>query len=139
METKMALLTSRNFTPQDLLSKANRDVAERVAEAWDDIFGKDTRGGAANLSRRSVILEGLGTCFRHNDWSDDDGYFMTIRLHPLDMHREETRENARKLTRRFLAGFQVPRNRIEYEGHEDFLKGGSVTVFVVTHNHPIGD
>lgn len=135
----MPLLTTQNFTPQDLLSQRNRDVVQRVAEAWDDVFGKDTRGGVNALNRQSVILDGLGTCFRHNDWSDDYGFFMTIRMHPLDMRREETQENARKLTRRFIATFPATRNRIEYEGHESFLQGGPVTVFVVTHNTAVGD
>ena len=133
----MALLTSRDFTPQDLLDQSNRDVVQRVAEAWDDVFGKDTRGGLNSGSRKSVILEGLGTCFRHNDWSDDYGFFMTIRMHPLDMHREEVQNNARKLTRRFLATFPGTRNKVEYEGHENFLQGGPVTVFVVTHNYAV--
>jgi hypothetical protein len=135
----MSFPTTQDFTPKDLLSKHNRDVVERVAEAWDDVFGKGTHGGLNYLSRESIILEGLGHCHRMNSWSDDTGYFMKIRLHPSYMHREETQEKARKLTRQFLASFPGTRNKVEYEGHEEFLKGGSVTVYVITHNHSIGD
>ena len=135
----MPAIASYNFTPKDLLSKCNLDVVQRVAEAWDDVFGNDTWGGANYRSRESVILEGLGHCHRMNNWSDDTGYFMKIRLHPLDMHREEVQNNARKLTRLFLATFPGTRSKVEYEGHEDFLKGGSVTVYVITGARSIGD
>lgn len=117
------------FTPREFLNVTNRDVMIKVAQIFE-----------ACPHRDSILLEDCGSWLVQSDWTDRTGYYMTIRLHPLDKGRMNVQEAGRDITRKFLSLFPGKRpNGITYEGHEGYLEGEKVTVFVETDMHSIGD
>lgn len=122
------------FTPSQLLNSYNLKVMTKVASIFDEL------GEGDYYMCRSVILEDLGSWLVQSDWTDRSGYYMTIRLAPLDQHRPEVREMARAIIGRFIDIF-VGRNANEtkYENQQGLDKGEKVSVFVHTDTNSIGD
>ena len=106
----------------------------KVAEIFESVL----RNGVA--LDQSVILEDCGSWLEQLSWTDRSGFYMTIRLHPLDKHREDVQEKGRTIVRRFLELFpDRTANGTSYEGQDGFKDGEKVTVFVHTSTYSIGD
>lgn len=122
------------FTPRELINTYNRQVMTKVAEIFESVL----RNGVA--LDQSVILEDCGSWLEQSDWTDRSGFYMTIRLHPLDRHREEVQEKGRTIVRRFLELFPArTANGTSYEGQDGYKDGEKVTVYVHTSTYSIGD
>ena len=116
------------FTPRELLNSHNLDVMSRVAALFESPIARDR-----------IILEGLGTWLEQGAWTDTTGFYMTIRMHPLYKHLQDTQEAGRTVTRGFLAAFPGRTAEPRFEGQEGYAEGEPVTVFVTTSTHSIGD
>ena len=117
------------FTPRELINAANRNIMNRVAEIFETCPHRD-----------GLILEDCGSWLVQSDWTDRTGYYMTIRLAPLDKGRKEVQEAGRDVTRKFLGLFpERKQTGVTYEGQEGYLDGEKVTVFVETDVYSIGD
>jgi hypothetical protein len=118
-----------SFTPQELINTYNRKVMNKVAEIF-----------ASSPQREGVILEDCGSWLVQEAWQDRTGFYMTIRLAPLDKHREAVQEEGRVITRKFLDMFpDRTASGTFYEGQDKYLEGEKVTVFVQTAAFSIGD
>ena len=123
------------FTPRELINSYNRQVMTKVAEIFESVLGN--RYGTRD---ESVILEDCGSWLEQLSWTDRGGFYMTIRLHPLDKHRKDVQEKGRAITAKFLELFTgMPANGTFYEGHEGYKDGERVTVYVHTTTTSIGD
>jgi hypothetical protein len=90
--------------------------------------------------RDGVILEDCGSWLVQEAWQDRGGFYMTIRLAPLDKGREAVQEEGRRITGKFLDMFTGRKaSGTTYEGQEGYLEGEKVTVYVETSSHSIGD
>ena len=121
------------FTPRELINSYNRQVMTKVAEIFESVLRK---GVALD---QSVILEDCGSWLEQLSWTDRMGFYMTIRLHPLDKHREDVQEKGRAITAKFLEVFRGSSLGTFYEGQEGYKDGEKVTVFVHTSTTSIGD
>jgi hypothetical protein len=119
------------FTPEQLINKSNLSVMTKVAEIFHDLCG----GGGCD---RSVILEDLGSWLEQRDWTDVTGFYMSVRIAPLDLNRPDVRENAMKILHAFTNLFPGKTVRSE-DSEEGFAKGGRMTVWVTTDVHGIAD
>ncbi|NDE01846.1 MAG: hypothetical protein EBZ91_08880 [Gammaproteobacteria bacterium] len=118
-----------SFTPQELINTYNRKVMNKVAEIF-----------ASSPQREGVILEDCGSWLVQEAWQDRVGFYMTIRLAPLDLRREDVQEEGRIITRKFLDMFpDRTANGTFYEGQDGYLEGEKVTVFVQTASFSIAD
>ena len=123
------------FTPRELINTYNRQVMTKVAEIFESVL----RNGYGGRDE-SVILEDCGSWLEQLSWTDRMGFYMTIRLHPLDKHREDVQEKGRAITAKFLELFpDRTANGTFYEGHEGYKDGEKVTVYVHTSTTSIGD
>ncbi len=126
------------FTPRDFLLSHNRDIMDRIARIWDEVFGPETPGGLHSLTRQKVILEGVGWTLKQYPYSDETGYYISFRMEPGET-RKEYQDKARLLTKKFIALFPKKIKPASFEGHEKFAEGGVVTVMVMTGSFNIGD
>jgi hypothetical protein len=118
-----------SFTPRELINVYNRKVMTKVAEVFE-----------WSPQRDGVILEDCGSWLEQRDWTDRTGFYMTIRLAPLDKHREAVQEEGRRIIGKFLDAFSGRKaSGTTYEGQEGYLEGEKVTVYVETSSHSIGD
>ena len=118
-----------SFTPQELINTYNRKVMNKVAEIF-----------ASSPQREGVILEDCGSWLIQEAWQDRVGFYMTIRLAPLDLRREDVQEEGRVITRKFLDLFPDRTSAgTFYEGQDGYLEGEKVTVFVQTASYSIAD
>ena len=124
-----------SIKPSDLLKTSNRNLAGKVASLWD----KHVAVEADYMERDNVILEDFGHWLKQSAWTDDTGFFMKLRLHPLYKHRERTQESARKVVQGFLDLF--PGRKHVYYSNPATLDGTeeTLTVVVETGSHLIGD
>ena len=121
------------FTPRDLLNSQNLKIMTRVSE----MFESATRGDY--FLRQSVVLEGLGTWIEQSDWTDRTGYYMTIRLAPLDKGRPVARELGRTLLDKFSGLIPGSANVSTLLNGEGLDEGEQVTVKVHSSTYSIGD
>ena len=122
------------FTPSELINSYNRKVMVKVAEIFESVL----RNGYGGRDE-SVILEDCGSWLEQLPWTDRMGFYMTIRLHPLDKHREDVQEKGRAITAKFLEVFRGSSLGTFYEGQDGYKDGEKVTVFVHTSTTSIGD
>ena len=118
-----------SFTPRELINTYNRKVMTKVAEVFE-----------SSPQREGVILEDCGSWLVQEAWQDRCGFYLTIRLAPLDKHREAVQEEGRRITGAFLDMFSGRKaSGTTYEGQDGYLEGERVTVYVETSSHSIGD
>ena len=118
-----------SFTPRELINTYNRKVMTKVAEIFE-----------SSPQRDGIILEDCGSWLVQEAWQDRGGFYMTIRLAPLDKGREAVQEEGRRITGKFLDMFTGRKaSGTTYEGQDGYLKGERVTVYVETSSHSIGD
>jgi hypothetical protein len=118
-----------SFTPRELINTYNRKVMTKVAEIFE-----------SSPQRDGIILEDCGSWLVQEAWQDRGGFYMTIRLAPLDKGREAVQEEGRRIIGKFLDVFSGRKaSGTTYEGQEGYLEGGRVTVYVETSSHSIGD
>ena len=117
-----------DFTPRDFLNPHHRVLMDKVAGIFVAATGGD---------RSCVILEGLGTWLEQLDWSDRSGYFLKLRLAPLDKGRPGVHDAGKAIIAGFSALF--PGKKAEVLNGDTLLDGGTVTVKVHTDTYSIGD
>ena len=118
-----------SFTPRELINTYNRKVMTKVAEVFE-----------SSPCRDGIVLEDCGSWLVQEAWQDRTGFYMTIRLAPLDKHREAVQEEGRVITRKFLDMFpDRTASGTFYEGQDGYLMGEKVTVFVQTAAFSIAD
>jgi hypothetical protein len=118
-----------SFTPHELINTYNRKVMTKVAEVFE-----------SSPHLRGIVLEDCGSWVVQEAWQDRTGFYMTIRLAPLDKHREAVQEEGRRIIGKFVDMFTGRKaSGTTYEGQEGYLEGGRVTVYVETSSHSIGD
>jgi len=118
-----------SFTPRELINTYNRKVMTKVAEIFE-----------SSPQRDGIILEDCGSWLVQEAWQDRGGFYMTIRLAPLDKGREAVQEEGRRITGKFLGMFSGRKaSGTTYEGQDGYLEGERVTVYVETSSHSIGD
>jgi len=118
-----------SFTPRELINTYNRKVMTKVAEIFE-----------SSPQRDGIILEDCGSWLVQEAWQDRGGFYMTIRLAPLDKGREAVQEEGRRITGAFLDMFTGRKaSGTTYEGQDGYLEGERVTVYVETSSHSIGD
>ena len=118
-----------SFTPHELINTYNRKVMTKVAEVFE-----------SSPHLRGIVLEDCGSWVVQEAWQDRGGFYLTIRLAPLDKHREAVQEEGRRIIGKFVDMFTGRKaSGTTYEGQEGYLEGGRVTVYVETSSHSIGD
>jgi len=118
-----------SFTPHELINTYNRKVMTKVAKVFE-----------SSPHLRGIVLEDCGSWVVQEAWQDRGGFYMTIRLAPLDKHREAVQEEGRRIIGKFVDMFTGRKaSGTTYEGQEGYLEGGRVTVYVETSSHSIGD
>jgi hypothetical protein len=117
------------FTPRELISSTHRKIMNSVAESYLKL-GDYTRDG--------VILEDLGSWLEQQAWTDVTGYYMTLRLAPLDLGRVSVQEAGQKMLSAFTDLFPGKKFRMEEETGS-FVSGGKMTVYVTTDTYGIAD
>lgn len=120
------------FTPEQLINKSNLAVMTNVAEIFNEYGG----GGGCD---RSVILVELGSWLEQRDWTDVTGFYMSVRIAPLDLSRPDVRENAIKILQSFTDMFPGKSVRTEDGDAVPFTSGGRTTVWVTTNVQGIND
>ena len=118
-----------SFTPSELINSTNRTVMTKVAKLFE-----------SNPQCEGLILEDCGSWLEQRDWTDRSGFYMTLRLAPLDKHRDEVQNAGRNIFGKFIDMF--PRrntNGTSYDGYNGLEDGEKVTVFVHTDTTSIGD
>jgi len=118
-----------SFTPRELINTYNRKVMTKVAEVFE-----------SSPHRDGIVLEDCGSWLVQEAWQDRGGFYLTIRLAPLDKHREAVQEEGRRIIGKFLDMFTGRKaSGTTYEGQDGYLEGEKVTVYVETSSHSIGD
>lgn len=80
-----------------------------------------------------LILEDFGQTLRQLDWSDESGWYVTYRLHPLYSKNPKTQEAAQRAEKKFINLFD-PKSTSR-EVNPEFR----VTLAVTTSRYSIGD
>ena len=128
----MAIPGSLNsFRPRDFTNTHVAGIIGNTSAIFNEVLG------AQYPANQSVLLEDVGSYLRQLSHSDEGGYFLRFRLHPLDARKEDNLTRAREIAKRWLALF--PGAQVLWDGQESIKEGGTVTVVVVTGTHSIGD
>lgn len=85
---------------------------------------------------QSIILEDFGSTLTQHAWTDETGYFVTYRLHPIDRHLQYAKDLAKKFENEFAKLFPGKLLIRSIEGEGDAER---VTLSVVCNTHSIGD
>ena len=129
----MAIPGSLNsFRPRDFTNTHVAGIIGNTSAIFNEVLGDRWP------SNQSVLLDDVGSYLRQLSHSDEGGYFLRFRLHPLDAHREDSLTRAREIAKRWLALFPKG-SQVLWDGQERIKEGGTVTVVVVTGTHSIGD
>ena len=129
----MAIPGSLNsFRPRDFTNTHVAGIIGNTSAIFNEVLG------AQYPTNQSVLLEDVGSYLRQLSHSDEGGYFLRFRLHPLDAHREDSLTRAREIAKRWLALFPKG-SQVLWDGQEHIKEGKTVTVVVVTGTHSIGD
>lgn len=122
------------FDAQDLICESNLSLMKKISGIWDRCVAEESD----HADRRSVLLEGAGYWIQQSSWIDETGYFIKIRLHPLDRSRKEVHDRGRKVLQEFEGLF--PGSRRTYVENGDLLEdGATVTLVVNSDRRSIGD
>jgi hypothetical protein len=90
------------------------------------------------LGNDVLILEEFGTTLVQLSWSDDTGFYVRYRLHPLYSHMPKLVDASRLAQLRFAGIFGKSQSfKVDFENIED--RNGNITVYVATGTHSIGD
>jgi hypothetical protein len=92
---------------------------------------------ATGLGADVLILEEFGTTLVQLDWTDETGWFVTYRLHPMYSHMTKMLEASLQAQSRFASicankDFKV----VRADEHD---RNTRITVYVKTGKHSIGD
>ena len=120
-----------SFRPRDFTNTYVAGIIGNTSAIFNEVLG------AQYPANQSVLLEDVGSYLRQLSHSDEGGYFLRFRLHPLDARKEDNLTRAREIAKRWLALF--PGAQVLWDGQESIKEGGTVTVVVVTGTHSIGD
>lgn len=126
----------QSFSSEDMLKSHNRDLMAKVAGIWDRCVAPESD----YVGRRAVLLVDVGDWLYQSSWHDETGYFLKFRMAPLDCHRLDTQERARRVLKAFMGLFPGHTASTTYD--EEVLSNGgtgTVTVVVKTGRHSIGD
>ena len=125
----------QSLTVRDLLKTSNRNLAGKVSALWDKHVAREED----YMNRDLVILEDLGHWLKQNSWTDDTGFFLKLRLHPLYKHQDHVQGKGRQVVQGFLDLF--PGRKNVYYSNPAALDGTeeTLTVVVQTDTHSIGD
>lgn len=125
-----------SIKPSDLLKTSNRNLAGKVAALWD----KHVATEADYMVRDNVILEDFGHWLKQTAWTDETGFFIKLRLHPMYKHQERVQESGRNVVQGFIDLF-LGEKEVFKEGHLALEDGTEDTVTVVVRSgiNSIGD
>lgn len=125
-----------SITSRDLLKSYNRALVAKVAALWD----KHVAPEKDYMDRDNVILEDVGHWLKQSAWTDETGYFIKLRLHPLTMHQAKVQEAGRQVVQGFIDLFPGAEHVFK-ENHLALEDGttDTVTVVVQTGTSMIGD
>ena len=128
----MAIPGSLNsFRPRDFTNTHVAGIIGNTSAIFNEVLGDRWP------SNQSVLLDDVGSYLRQLSHSDEGGYFLRFRLHPLDARKEDNLTRAREIAKRWLALF--PGAQVLWDGQDNIKEGGTATVVVVTGSHSIGD
>ena len=116
----------------DLLKASNRQLMANVAKIWDEQVAPEKD----YMDRGSVILEEVGHWLNQSSWTDETGYYLKLRLAPLDAGRKDVQEKGRKVLQAFRALYPGAKASFVEGSLED---GEKVTLAIHTSTHSIGD
>ena len=119
----------------DLLNANNRKLAERVAGLWNRYVAPE----ADYMRRQSVILVDFGHWLDQKAWTDDHGFFLKVRLAPLDRNRKDVQDRGTAVANGFKTMFGDC--EVYVDNPQAFETGSeeTVTVVVKTGFNMIGD
>lgn len=125
-----------SITSRDLLKSYNRALVAKVAALWDQHVASEKD----YMERDNVILEDMGHWLKQSAWTDETGYFIKLRLHPMTMHQAKVQEAGRKVVQGFIDLFPGAEHVFK-ENHLALEDGttDTVTVVVQTGTSMIGD
>ena len=84
-----------------------------------------------------LILEEFGTTLVQLDWTDETGWFVTYRLHPMYSHMTKMLEASLQTQSRFASICGNKDFKVVRENETD--RNTRITVYVKTGKHSIGD
>lgn len=86
-----------------------------------------------------LILEDVGTTLIQKSWTDETGWFVTYRLHPIYSHTPKLVEASMHAQSRLVGilGGSAGKMRVERENEAD--RNTRITVFLGSSEHSIGD
>jgi hypothetical protein len=84
-----------------------------------------------------LILEEFGTTLVQLDWTDETGWFVTYRLHPMYSHMTKMLEASLQAQSRFASICANKDFKVVRENETD--RNTRITVYVKTGKHLIGD
>jgi hypothetical protein len=85
----------------------------------------------------TLVLEDFGTTLVQNAWTDDTGWFITYRLHPLYSHLARVVEASLTAQKRLCCAFYS--NKMTVECIDDKDRDTRITVFISANSYSIGD
>jgi len=92
---------------------------------------------ATGLGADVLILEEFGTTLVQLDWTDETGWFVTYRLHPMYSHMTKMLEASLQAQSRFASICANKDFKVVREDEHD--RNTRITVYVKTGRHSIGD
>jgi hypothetical protein len=92
---------------------------------------------ATGLGADVLILEEFGTTLVQLDWTDETGWFVTYRLHPMYSHMTKMLEASLQAQSRFASICANKDFKVVRENETD--RNTRITVYVKTGKHSIGD
>ena len=95
---------------------------------------------STGIGNDAIILEDFGHTLTQKDWTDETGYFVTFRPHPLYSHLDRVKEALKVLENRFIASFKpLPGKPAHVTVEQPWDQNSKITVAVVSDVHSIGD
>ena len=93
---------------------------------------------STGLGSDAIILEDFGSTLTQLSWTDETGYYITFRPHPLYSHMDNVRLALKALEEKFVKSFKNGKEPVvTVEDSED--KNSKITVAVATGSYSIGD
>jgi len=93
---------------------------------------------STGLGADAIILEDFGSTLVQLSWTDETGYYITFRPHPLYSHMDKVKTALKVLEEKFVKSFKNGKEPVvTVEDSED--KNSKITVAVTTGSYSIGD
>ena len=93
---------------------------------------------STGLGADAIILEDFGSTLTQRSWTDETGYYITFRPHPLYSHMDKVKTALKALEEKFIKSFKNGKEPVvTVEDSED--KDSKITVAVTTGSYSIGD